>query len=146
MEISYDEALEQIAQSVLATMLEIESFRGDDSTAAEAGEIGSHVAIRGAYDGDVFLHFAPELARASAAAMFKLPPDQVTAEDMRDVATELANMIGGNLKSVLPGPSRLSLPTFIAVGTAATSAPVATVILTTTHGRLLANLCEGARF
>jgi len=30
--------------------------------------------------------------------------------DMQDAIAELANMVGGNLKSILPGPSMLSLP------------------------------------
>ena len=37
----------------------------------------------------------------------------VTEVDQQDVASELVNMIGGNLKSLLPGPSFLSLPTIV---------------------------------
>jgi chemotaxis protein CheX len=41
----------------------------------------------------------------------------VSLEDMRDAAGELANMTGGGLKALMPQPSRLSLPT-VATGDA----------------------------
>jgi chemotaxis protein CheX len=46
--------------------------------------------------------------------MLQLSPGDVTDDDKRDVVAELANMIGGNLKSLLPGPLYLSLPTVLA--------------------------------
>ena len=36
--------------------------------------------------------------------------EEVTAEDVDDVLRELANILGGNVKSLLPGPSSLGLP------------------------------------
>ncbi|TIC83622.1 chemotaxis protein CheX [Nocardioides sp. GY 10113] len=38
--------------------------------------------------------------------------------DLADAVGELVNMVGGSLKSILPGPSALSLPT-VAAGRAA---------------------------
>jgi chemotaxis protein CheX len=38
------------------------------------------------------------------------PPTVVDAEDVADALGELANVLGGNIKSVLPGESRLGLP------------------------------------
>ena len=64
--------------------------------------------------GSVVLGLSPQLARDAAAAMLQLPAESVTIADQQDVAAELANMIGGNLKSLLPGPSFLSLPTIVA--------------------------------
>lgn len=110
MDMSYDDALEQIAVSVLGTMLDIDAARGDASTFFEPNSVTSAISIRGGFDGEVRLTFSHDLALASAAAMFRVAQDQVTSEDIRDMATEVANMIGGNLKSVLPGPSSLSLP------------------------------------
>ena len=41
--------------------------------------------------------------------------DQCLAIEVRDVDAvgELANMVGGSLKGLVPGPSRLSLPTVV---------------------------------
>ena len=41
----------------------------------------------------------------------------VTDPDIRDVVGEFANVIGGNVKSVMPGPSVLSLPSTSLEGT-----------------------------
>ena len=38
------------------------------------------------------------------------PPTVVDDEDVADALGELANVLGGNIKSVLPGPSALGLP------------------------------------
>ena len=51
--------------------------------------------------------------REATADMLHMDPADVTAADQQDVASELVNMIGGNLKSMLPGPSFLSLPTIV---------------------------------
>jgi chemotaxis protein CheX len=36
--------------------------------------------------------------------------DELAEADVADAVGELANMIGGNIKSLLPGPSALTLP------------------------------------
>jgi len=48
---------------------------------------------------------------AAAEAMFMEPAADLSAEQVADVAGELANMVGGSAKGLLPGPSTLSLPT-----------------------------------
>ena len=48
-----------------------------------------------------------------SAAMLAMDASEVTLTDQHDVASELVNMVGGNLKSTLPGPSYLSLPTVV---------------------------------
>ena len=69
------------------------------------------VQISGAWEGVVVVHCSAELARQVTARMFRLTPETVSDDDMKDVLGELANMIGGNIKTLLPGPSGLSLPT-----------------------------------
>jgi chemotaxis protein CheX len=61
----------------------------------------------------VALGLTAEVARAVTANMLQMNPEEVTSDDIRDVAAELTNMIGGNLKSLLPGPLFLSLPTVV---------------------------------
>ncbi|MBA4016989.1 MAG: hypothetical protein C0483_07380 [Pirellula sp.] len=132
----YDEALEQIAVSVLGTMLDIDAMRGDASTFFSPDSVTSAISIRGGFDGEVQLTFSHELALASAAAMFRVSQDEVTSEDISDMATELANMIGGNLKSVLPGPSSLSLPRIADAAQSMDEQPSECIVLAAEQGPL----------
>lgn len=70
--------------------------------------------IAGAWTGSVVLSLSPEVALHATAAMLGISESEVTETDRQEVAVELANMIGGNLKSLLPAPSYLSLPTIVA--------------------------------
>ena len=47
--------------------------------------------------------------RRAAAAMFAAPAESLFYTDLVDALGELTNMTGGNVKALLPGPSRLSL-------------------------------------
>lgn len=134
MDSAYSDALEQIAQSVFATMLDMEMFRTDGAACFESGSVSSAVSIHGAFNGDVGLGFDSNMARASAAAMFRLRPEDVTVEDMHDMATELANMIGGNFKSLVPGPSSLSLPRVLSNQTEGTEPVAERVVLASEAG------------
>src|SRR6478609_7872905 len=104
-----DEVIDQIAQGVFQTMLEIELFRSEGDFCDHG--LTATIQIDGAWSGNVALIFSPDLARAAASRMLKLAPEEVTTTDEEEVAAELANMIGGNFKSLLPSPSTLSLPT-----------------------------------
>lgn len=77
---------------------------------AESFDVRLSVDITGGWEGTVSLSMPGDLARAAAAAMLAVPADAVPPAEVRDAALELANMIGGNVKGILPGPSQLSLP------------------------------------
>jgi CheY-specific phosphatase CheX len=68
------------------------------------------VQISGAWDGAVTIQCSPDLARAAAAAMLEMEAAATSFDDVRDALGEIANMVGGNLKALLPGPTNLSLP------------------------------------
>jgi chemotaxis protein CheX len=68
------------------------------------------VQISGAWEGAVTIQCPVDLARAAAAVMFDTDPAQTSNEEMRDALGELANMVGGNIKALLPSPTKLSLP------------------------------------
>jgi chemotaxis protein CheX len=55
-------------------------------------------------------------ARNVAAALLGVDLDDVTPEDVRDALGELANIIGGNVKSLMPEPAALSLPVVLIDG------------------------------
>lgn len=68
------------------------------------------VQITGAWEGAVTVHCSAELAKMLTAAMFMVDPEDTTPEEVTDALGELANMVGGNVKALLPEPCRISLP------------------------------------
>ncbi len=81
--------------------------------------LSSWVEIVGPWNGAVVLttgrSTAEQLARCLLA---EHAPPVLDDEDVEDALGELANVVGGNIKAVLPGPSVLGLPE---VGTAPSS-------------------------
>ena len=71
------------------------------------------VQISGGFAGAVHLICGRSVVRAAAARMFSVPEVQLTDEDLRDALGELTNMVGGNIKALLPGSEFISLPTVI---------------------------------
>lgn len=94
--------------------------------APEGGAAGfpcrSTVTLDGAWCGSLSVSCPPELARSAAALFFGKPSADVSEAEMLDALGEIANMTGGNLKAVLPGPCRLSTPRSLS-GPAAPPAP-----------------------
>jgi chemotaxis protein CheX len=68
------------------------------------------VQITGAWEGAVTVHCSEQLAKMLTAAMFMVDPQDTSLEEVTDALGELANMVGGNVKALLPEPCRISLP------------------------------------
>jgi hypothetical protein len=66
------------------------------------------VTVSGAWSGQVTVEISAAAAVAVTSVM--LATEDVGAEDVTDAVGELVNMVGGNVKAALPGPSGLSLP------------------------------------
>jgi chemotaxis protein CheX len=105
--------IEQVVQSVFSTMLNIDLARVEDTGPADGESLISTIQISGQWVGSIVLGLSPTLSRAAVAAMLQISLAEVTEVDQQDVAAELVNMIGGNLKGLLPGPSSLSLPMIV---------------------------------
>ena len=95
------------------------------------------VTVTGAWQGSVLLACPAQLARMAAAAMFDLPAEQLDDREVADALGELTNMVGGNIKSLIPGPSRLSMPA-VTVGAAPTVKPPRAALVAT-----VSLACEG---
>jgi chemotaxis protein CheX len=109
----HDMDIEQIAQMTFQSMFFMRLERVNPWATLIPGAITTAVSISGTWTGTVILSLSPDVARATSAMLFHLPPVDVTEADKCEVAAELVNIIGGNLKGVLPSPSSLSLPTVI---------------------------------
>jgi len=103
------ESVVEIVRSVWDSVLAMALFPSDTVLPIEEG-ITSCVQISGTWNGVVCARFSLPLARRSAGAMLDLGPSDLSQDDLRDALGELANMIGGNLKSLLPAPSTLTIP------------------------------------
>jgi chemotaxis protein CheX len=68
------------------------------------------ISITGTWNGNVIVQCSEELAREMGAGMFGMEVDAISKAEVRDAMGEVTNMVGGNLKKNLPGPSSLSLP------------------------------------
>ena len=75
------------------------------------GSLVGVVQITGVWEGSVMVECDSSLARDAAGAMFGMSGDDVGSEEVHDALGELANMAAGNIKSLLPAPAWLSLPT-----------------------------------
>ncbi len=82
----------------------------------------SAVSISGGWTGTVTVELSDKVAIDLTRLM--LGEDDADAvmsdEDIADAVGELVNMVGGNIKSLMPGPSSLTLP-IVAAGRAAHS-------------------------
>jgi chemotaxis protein CheX len=73
--------------------------------------LSSWVDVVGPWTGTVVLTTARETAAELTRALLgEHAPADLEDEDIADAFGEIANVVGGNVKAVLPGPSALSLP------------------------------------
>ena len=108
------EDVEQVTRTVWLALVEKELERaGSTSNRPEGRFLTGCVQITGEWEGAIVVSCAHSLAVSTTAFMFDMEVDEVTREELQDAIGELANMIGGNIKGLMPGPSRLSLPTVV---------------------------------
>ncbi len=79
-----------------------------------AGELMTgYVEISGGWHGRVIVETTDDGAIAIAATMFAADPHTLGSEDLVDAVGELANIVGGSVKSCVDGHSTLSLPAVV---------------------------------
>jgi chemotaxis protein CheX len=95
---------------------------------AVTGDIRAWVAITGSWEGHVLVTCSRAQARNLAAAFLGMGVDEVPGEDVADVLGELANIVGGNVKSMLPPGCTLSTPSYVDDGEGPVPAPGADLV------------------
>jgi hypothetical protein len=107
-----DEAtIQSIAEEAWQALVGEEEFLEPLPGDAPEDAISSWVEVVGPWNGAVVLTVARSTAGELARCLLKEhAPPVLDDEDVEDAMGELANVVGGNVKAVLPGPSVLGLP------------------------------------
>lgn len=107
----------EITSNVWASILGVEIV---PSTAAEllgalsgGPTLTACVQIAGSWEGTVLLHSSLALASRLAGIMFSSTAERLAQAEVEDAWGELANMVAGNVKALLPRPCQLSLPAVV---------------------------------
>lgn len=116
--------LESIMNDCWATFLNnIEPLEPVAPADAAAFGWSAAITVSGGWQALVLMQFSDVAASEVALRMLGMGADETpTQEDLTDSLGELVNVIGGNVKSLMPGPSQLSLP-LVAQGTVAATVP-----------------------
>jgi chemotaxis protein CheX len=102
-----------VTENVFASLTEfsVVPTAADDIHRAGHRYVTAAVSITGEWEGTVAVACTDELARLVTAAFFGVEPADADDGEINDAIGEVANMIGGNVKALMPAPSQLSLPT-----------------------------------
>lgn len=101
----------RIVDELWGAMLNLELTPVEMPVSGNAKRMVACVQIVGEWEGCVRLDISPSLARQAAAAFLGVVPSQVSSDQVRDCAGELANITAGSVKLLFPTPSKISLPT-----------------------------------
>jgi chemotaxis protein CheX len=101
--------IHQVTMTVWESVLDL-ALSPTENFRPAGDQVGARVSITGAWHGWVRITCSPTLARRLTGMLFMMEDDEVDDEQMRDALGEVVNMIGGNLKALLPQPSKLGLP------------------------------------
>ncbi|MGA2739906.1 MAG: chemotaxis protein CheX [Bryobacteraceae bacterium] len=109
----YRDDLARIVQSVFSTMMDIEVAACDVPWTHSHDTITSAVHFVGVWRGATLVEVDAPQAFQFAARFMGIEMPVAIDDDVRDVMGELANMVAGNLKSLLPHGVDLSMPSVV---------------------------------
>jgi chemotaxis protein CheX len=112
LEIVPDE-LAQIVESVFDTMLSLKTHGCGTAWFPSVDRLTSVVHLAGDWNGALLLDCDRRQACHFAGRFLSSEPSETVDDVVRDVLGELANMIGGNLKSMYARGIRVSLPSVV---------------------------------
>ena len=109
-----EDHIREITGSIWDTLFPMPLEPAPDGQAVAEPAVTGCVTVEGAWNGAVLLSCERRLAGELAGELFRSPSP--SSEEVRDTVGEITNMLAGNLKALLPGPSRISLPTVASGG------------------------------
>ena len=110
---AYKEDLGRIAHDIFDTMLGVEVQPAEQEWRPARDRLTGAVYLAGAWRGAVLLECDRDQAYYFTNRLMAVPLPREVDDDVRDTLGELANMLGGNLKSVLPHGVVLSMPSVV---------------------------------
>lgn len=115
--------LREIAEQVWSSYLDPEGVAPllPADPAKARFDVMASVSITGSWHGHVVFACTEKAARNAAGAFLMMDSAEVTEADLADVLGELANIVGGNVKSMLPTGCFVSLPHVVMAPGAAAS-------------------------
>jgi chemotaxis protein CheX len=109
---SYEADLDEITRTIWGTLFEQTIERTDNASIGVESTVTSIVHIEGAWQGAVILR-CPQALGLTLTAEMLMSQSVPTSDEIGDAIGELTNMVAGNLKALLPGPSSISLPAVV---------------------------------
>lgn len=106
LESSIRSVIELVWDTTLQSPVDWSQYEALESADTLLGTIG----IEGDFSGQIRMRFSPEVGRHAAAALFGIPVDAASAQDVADALAEVLNIVAGNVKGLLEGSNALSLP------------------------------------
>jgi len=110
---TYRADLANIVESVFRTMMDIEVHPIEAPFTPAANAVTGAVYFAGDWRGAVLIECTRQQACYLAHRFMGVDTPLVIDDDVRDTIGELANMLAGNLKSVLPKGVGLSMPSVV---------------------------------
>lgn len=110
---TYREDLGRIAHDIFDTMLGVEIWPAEEEWRPAKDRLTGAVYLAGAWRGAVLFECDRDQARHFTHRLMAVPLPEEVNDDVRDTMGEVANMMGGNLKAVLPHGVVLSMPSVV---------------------------------
>jgi chemotaxis protein CheX len=104
------EMLAQTVEAIFLNMMNLEVSPGGTPWAPFHDQLTSSVHLSGVWNGALLFECDRRQACQFAGRFLSMDPPEVVTDDVRDVLGELANMIGGNMKSAMATGLSLSMP------------------------------------
>ncbi|GAB5443766.1 MAG: hypothetical protein Fues2KO_41150 [Fuerstiella sp.] len=105
-----EDTMQQIAWNVFQEMLGLSCSSTDNTLPSDRPRLAALICIFGRTKESLVVETSPETARIIASTMFGAAAESLSETEVNDAAGEIANMIGGNMKGMFEGESRLSMP------------------------------------
>jgi chemotaxis protein CheX len=110
---TYEGMTSQIVCDVFRTMLDYEIRESQEDYSRRSNVVTAAIFFAGAWRGAVVLECCELQACFYSQRLMGIPTPERMDDDVRDAMGELVNMVGGNLKSVLPPGVSLSMPSVL---------------------------------
>lgn len=105
--------ISSLVSEVWDTMLGVDINETSTAHLRDTHSITGCIQITGTWYGAVLLECPEALARQLTSIMFAMDDEEPGDQDIQDAFGELTNMVGGNIKALMPEPCALSLPTVV---------------------------------